>query len=105
MDRTELIVATAILLFGAFCLGFLAHWAVNRLSHVSRDDLGELDRLAEQLHAAEEARDTAIAQQKSGEARINRLESELRTATRGMHEARRETEELKAHLARHSRAR
>ena len=41
MDRTDLIAATAILLFAAFLLGFLTHWLVSRLSHVSRRDLDE----------------------------------------------------------------
>ncbi len=100
MDRTEFIAATAILLFGAFCLGFLTHWIVNRLSHVAKDDLSELERLAEALHDAEEARDAAMARHRNAEARLSQAEADLRATMEGLHEARREAEELRAWIAR-----
>jgi len=103
MDRTELIVATSILLFGAFCSGFLVHWLVNRLSHVSEDDLGEMDRMAEALHHAEETRDAALERLKSEEAtyhaRAKQADAELRAAMEGLREARHEVEMLRAELA------
>jgi len=62
MDRTELIIAIAAALFGAYLLGFLTHWVINRLTHVSDAELGQLDRMAEDLHRAEEERDAALAE-------------------------------------------
>lgn len=104
MERTEFMLATAVLLFGAFCAGLLTHWLINRLSHVSKDDLSELDRLAETLHQAEEARDAALTAQKSTEARlkarITQTEAELRAAMDALSEARHETEELRAWIER-----
>ncbi len=47
MSRTEFIVTTAIILFVAFCLGWFAHWLVHRFTRVSRNDMGELDRMAQ----------------------------------------------------------
>ncbi len=60
MNRTELILATAIILFVAFALGWFASWLVNRFTRVTRADIGELDRMAQALHEAEETRDQAI---------------------------------------------
>lgn len=104
MDRTELIVATGILLFGAFLIGFLTHWVVSRLSHVSSSELGELEAMAEALHAAEEARDTALAERVSVEARLqaqlSQTQAELRATMEGLREARHDGEALRAALAR-----
>ena len=36
MNRTEFIVATAIILFAAFMLGWFASWLIHRLSRVTR---------------------------------------------------------------------
>lgn len=103
MDRTEVIVATSILLFGAFCSGFLVHWIVNRLSHVSKDDLGEMDRMAEALHRAEESRDAALERLRNDEATYHahaqQADAELRAAMEGLREARHEVETLRAELA------
>ncbi|MCA8883639.1 MAG: hypothetical protein KDA50_07825 [Rhodobacteraceae bacterium] len=103
MDRTEFIIATAILLFGAFCLGFLTHWVTNRLSHVSKSDLSELDGMAEALHDAEEARDAARAELKDTSdtlhARLSEAEAELKAAMEGLREARRDTEELRRFIS------
>jgi len=100
MDRNELVIATAILLFGAFVLGFLTHWVVNRLSHVSKSDLSELEAMAEALHHAEEARDTAIAERIAVETRLSaqltQTDAELRAAMEGLREARHENEALRA---------
>jgi hypothetical protein len=108
MDRSELVIATAILLFGAFLLGFLSHWVVNRLSHVSKSDLSELEAMAEALHDAEEARDEALAERIAVEtrlgARLTQAEAELRAAMEGLREARHESESLRAELRRAGRA-
>lgn len=104
MDRTELIIATGILLFGAFLLGFLTHWLVSRLSHVSSSQLGELEAMAEALHYAEETRDAAMAERVSVETRlqaqVTQAEAELRAAMEGLREARHESEALRAELGR-----
>jgi hypothetical protein len=104
MDRNELVIATAILLFGAFLLGFLTHWLVSRLSHVSKSDLSELEAMAEALHDAEEARDAALAERIAVEARLgaqlSQAEAELRGAMEGLREARQESEALRGELRR-----
>lgn len=108
MDRNELVIATAILLFGAFVLGFLTHWVVNRLSHVSKSDLSELESMAEALHHAEEARDAAIAERIAVETRLGaqltQTDAELRAAMEGLRDARHESEALRAELGRVGRA-
>lgn len=99
MDRTEFIVATSILLFGAYCIGFLSHWVVSRLSHVSKDELSELDRMAEALHETEEARDALLARQKTADARIAHAEADLQAAKARLSEAQHEADELRAFIS------
>ena len=60
MNRTEFIITIAIILFVAFCLGWFANWLVHRFSRVSQSDIGELDRLAQSVHEAEEMRDQIV---------------------------------------------
>lgn len=102
MDRTEFIVATAIVLFVAFCLGYFANWVLHRFTRVSRADIGELDRMAQELHEAEETRDQAITYLQQREAKLtNQLvqsEAELRAAMEGLRDARHEAEELRAYV-------
>ncbi|MEL6550482.1 MAG: hypothetical protein AAFQ54_09575 [Pseudomonadota bacterium] len=104
MNRGELIFATAVILFVAFALGWFASWLINRFTRVSRADVGELDRLAQQLHEAEEARDQAITYLQQREAEISnqltQTEAELRAAMDGLRDARQEAEELRAQLER-----
>ncbi|MEL6700518.1 MAG: hypothetical protein AAFO58_02385, partial [Pseudomonadota bacterium] len=82
MNRSELIIATAIILFVAFALGWFANWLVHRFTRVSQSDVGELDKMAQALHEAEETRDQAITYLQQREAEItNQLtqtEAELR---------------------------
>ena len=61
MNRTELLIVTAIILFVAFCLGWFAHWVVHRFTRISADQATELERMAHDLHEAEELRDQAVA--------------------------------------------
>lgn len=107
MDRNELIIATAILLFGAFLLGFLTHWLVSRLSHVSKSDLSELEAMAEALHDAEDARDAALAERIAVETRLGaqltQAEAELRAAMDGLRDARHDSEALRTELRRAGR--
>ncbi|SNX71028.1 hypothetical protein SAMN05878503_107143 [Cereibacter ovatus] len=106
MNRTEFIIATAIILFLAFGLGWFAHWIVSRFARVS-GDMSEVDRLAQHLHEAEEARDQALVYIETREeelgTRLAETEAELRAAMEGLREARAEAEELRAHIARITR--
>ena len=59
MNRSEFIAATAIILFGAFLLGWFACWLVHRLTRPGREDIAQHGRIAHALHEAEAARDAA----------------------------------------------
>ena len=108
MNRTELIITTAAVLFIAFVLGWFAHWLVHRFSRVSGSEMGELDKMAQQLHDAEEQRDQAVAyfQQREAEMtnQLQQTEAELRAAMDGLREARQEAEELRAIIERQNNA-
>ncbi|ADE84154.1 cation:proton antiporter [Rhodobacter capsulatus] len=104
MNRTEFVIATAIILFLAFCLGWFASWLIHRLTRVTAADMGELEQMAQALHEAEEQRDQAVAYVESREAeltnQINQTEAELRAAMDGLRDARHEAEELRAYIER-----
>ncbi|MGA1181139.1 MAG: hypothetical protein ACO3U1_11110 [Marivivens sp.] len=104
MNRSEFILATAVILFVAFCLGWFASWLVNRFTRVTQADIGELERMAQSLHEAEETRDQAITylQQREAEMtnQLSQTEAELRAAMDGLREARREAEELRSYIER-----
>ena len=104
MNRTEFVIATAIILFLAFCLGWFASWLIHRLTRVTAADMGELEQMAQALHEAEEQRDQAVAYVESHEAeltnQINQTEAELRAAMDGLRDARHEAEELRAYIER-----
>ena len=104
MNRTEFIIATAIILFVSFCMGWLANWLVHRFTRVGVGDVDELERLAQELHEAEETRDQAITylQQREAELtnQLNQTEAELRATMDGLREARQEAEELRAYIER-----
>lgn len=109
MNRTEFIIATAIILFVAFGLGWFACWLMHRFTRVTQADIGELDHMARSLHEAEETRDQALAYLATREAelgsQINQKEAELRAAMDGLHDARREAEDLRQYIERVSKAR
>ena len=104
MNRTEFIIATAIILFISFCLGWFANWLIYRFTRVTKADIGELDKMAQALHEAEETRDQAITYLQQREAEISnqlsQTEAELRAAMDGLRDARRETEELRRNVDR-----
>ena len=104
MDRTNFIIATALILFAAFGLGYFANWVVHRFSRVRSGDMDELDRMAQELHEAEEARDEAIIylQQREAELtnQISQTEAELRAAMDGLRDARHEAEEMRVYIER-----
>lgn len=104
MNRTEFIIATALILFVAFALGWFASWVVYRFTRVTRADIGELDRMAQALHEAEETRDQAITYIEQREAEMSnqlaQAEAELNAAMDGLRDARREAEELRLYIER-----
>ncbi|NUB44280.1 hypothetical protein GEU84_007790 [Fertoebacter nigrum] len=104
MNRTEFIIATAIILFLAFGLGWFACWLVSRFSRIGGADMSEVDRLAQHLHEAEETRDQALLYIEQREAeltnQISQTEAELRAAMEGLRDARHEAEEMRLYIER-----
>jgi len=104
VNRTEFIIATAVILFVAFALGWFASWLVNRFTRVTKAEIGELDRMAQALHEAEETRDQSITYMQQREAemtnQLSQTEAELRAAMDGLRDARQEAEELRAYVER-----
>lgn len=104
MDRTSFILYTAVILFVAFALGWFANWLVHRFSRVSASDVGELERMSQELHEAEETRDQAITylQQREAELtnQLSQSEAELKAAMDGLRDARREAEEMRSYVDR-----
>ncbi|CUH67168.1 Membrane-bound metallopeptidase [Thalassovita gelatinovora] len=102
MNRTEFIIATAVILFVAFCMGWFAYWLLHKFTRVSKADIGELERMAQELHEAEETRDQAITYMQQREAELtNQLaqtEAELSATMDGLREARHEAEELRSYI-------
>ena len=92
MSRTEFIIATAIVLFIAFSLGWFANWLVHRFTRVAQSDVDELERMSQELHEAEETRDQAIVylQQREAELtnQLSQTEAELAAAMEGLRDAR-----------------
>ncbi|MDX5403156.1 MAG: hypothetical protein LPK02_13145 [Rhodobacterales bacterium] len=104
MNRTEFIIATAVILFVAFCLGWFANWLIHRFTRVSKADIGELEKMAQELHEAEETRDQAITYMQQREAELSnqlaQTEAELSATMEGLREARHEAEEMRAYIER-----
>ncbi len=104
MNRTEFIVAATVILFACYLLGWFTHWLLHRFTRVTGGDVGEIDRLAEALHEAEELRDQALAYMESREAelsnQIHQAEAELRAAMEGLRIARHEAEEMRGYIER-----
>ena len=104
MTSPQFVVATAVMLFIAFCLGWFANWLVHRFSRVAADDVAQLDRMSQELHEAEETRDQAITylQQREAELtnQLTQTEAELRAAMDVLRDTRQEAEEMRAHLDR-----
>ena len=104
MDHIEFIIATSVILFVAFGLGWFAFWLLHRFTRIAGADLTEVDRLAQSLHEAEETRDQALLYMEHREAelanQLSQTEAELRAAMEGLRTARNETEELRAYIDR-----
>jgi len=108
VNRTEFIIATAVVLFVAFTVGFVTCWLIQRFSRVSTADVAELDDMAKALHDAEETRDqaTTYLQQREAELtnQLSQTEAELSAAMDGLRAARTEAEELRGYIERSSQA-
>jgi len=104
MNRLEFIVATSIILFVAFGLGWFCYWILHRFSRIGAADMNEVDRLAQALHEAEESRDQALIYIEQREAeltnQISQTEAELRAAMDGLRDARHEAEDMRAYIDR-----
>ncbi|MRX49099.1 hypothetical protein GI374_01325 [Paracoccus sp. S-4012] len=98
MDREQFIVATAVTLFAAFVMGWFASWLIHRLTRATRADMGELDRMAQQLHEAEEAIATLEARESDLSSRLAAAGIELRGAMDALAESRAEVEELRDYI-------
>lgn len=109
MNRTEFIIATAIILLLAFAAGWFTYWVLHRFTRVAGGDMGEMDNLAQSLHDAEEMRDQAMLYMETREAellnQIAQTEAELRAAMEGLRDARQETEEMRGYIDRMNAAR
>ena len=84
MNRTEFVITTAIILFIAFAMGWFTNWLLHKFTKVSKSDLSEFEKMAQELHEAEETRDQAINYLRKREAKLtNKLtqtEAELNAA-------------------------
>ncbi|MEM6824644.1 MAG: hypothetical protein AAGB18_03010 [Pseudomonadota bacterium] len=104
MNRTEFIAATALILFVAFMLGWFSYWLLHKLTRINSGDMNEVDRMARELHDAEEGRDQAVIylQQREAEltSQLQQSEAELRACMEGLREARQEAEELRTYIER-----
>ncbi len=104
MNRTEFVVATAVILFVAFALGWFLHWLVHRFAPAGSGEVTDLDRMAQALGEAEEERDAAIAWARGREtelaSRLSQTEAELHAAMEGLRDARAEAEDLRTYIER-----
>jgi prophage endopeptidase len=104
MNRSEFILVAALVLFVAFLFGWFAYWLLHRLTRVSAADIGQIERMAQELHDAEEARDQAITWFQNRESELTRqlqqTEAELRATMEGLREARAEAEEMRLWIER-----
>ncbi|SFC93242.1 hypothetical protein [Tropicimonas isoalkanivorans] len=104
MNRVEFIVVTAAVLFVAFLLGWFASWIIHRVTRVTQSEMGELDKMAQALHEAEETRDQAITYMQQREAeltnQLTQTEAERQAAMDALRDTRQEAEELRAYIER-----
>ena len=102
MNRDEFIIATSVILFTTFVLGWLIGLIVRRVTRPTRADMGELDLMAQQLHEAEEARDAAVAKLEEREAamaqKLVAAEVDFQSALDSLRESRAEIEELRHYI-------
>mgnify|MGYP001813953970 CR=1 FL=1 len=104
MNGPEFIAATAAILFMAFLAGWFTHWLISRITRVTRSDIDDLDKMAQELHQAEEELDRTVIhyQQRDAELtnKLHQTEAELEAAMDGLRNARSEAEELRSYIER-----
>jgi len=109
MDRTEFIVAMAAVLFLAMAFGWFMHWLVHRFIRVKGSGMDRIDRMAKELHEAEERRDRAVENMNSREAELtgelNEAKAEARAALDSLRDLRSEADGLRAYIERVNQAR
>jgi hypothetical protein len=102
VNRTEFVIAIAVILFAAFAIGWFACWLVHRFSRVTQTDLAELEGMAQALHEAEETRDEAITYLQYREQELTtqlaQTQAELTATMDGLRDARQEAQQLRAHI-------
>ena len=88
----------------AFLAGWFTHWLISRITRVTRSDMDDLDKMAQELHKAEEERDQTISyyQQRDAELtnKLSQTEAELEAAMDGLRTSRSEAEDLRAYIER-----
>lgn len=106
MNRMQLTLTTAVILLLAFAFGWFAYWLLHRFTRVAGGDVAEMDRLAQALHEAEEARDQAILYLEQREAelmgQIAQTSAELRATMEGLRDARTEADDMRGYIERMS---
>lgn len=104
MTRDDFIIATALILFAAFVLGWFSCWLIGRLTRPGRAEFARHHQLAADLHAAEAARDQAVAESKQREAALHErlafATSELNQSRTALEDATVEIEELRDYIER-----
>ena len=108
MNGTEFVAATAAILFVAFLAGWFTHWLISRITRVTRAAMDDLDKMAQEVHRAEDERDNAITYMQQREAeltsRLSQTEAELSAAMEGLGAARAEAEDLRDYIERVNQA-
>ena len=92
MNRTEFVIAIAIILFIAFGLGWFAYWLIHRFTRVSKSDMGELERMARSGDHLSPTKRSGIDQS------VGPDRSRTSAAMEGLREARHEAEELRGYI-------
>lgn len=104
MNRNEFILATAIILFAAFALGWLASWLFLRLNRVTPMQMDELEKLSQQLHEAEAERARAIRTLELREAQLiedlGRAQNETQVLKENLRESHAEVQDLRDYIDR-----
>jgi len=107
MNREELVILIALVLFFSFILGWLMRWAYGKMGKVNSANMTDVDDLANRLHEAEIQRDEATQRLNDQEweytNKVTQTEAELQAAMEGLGEARREAEDLRMQLKRKSK--
>ncbi|MDO5641012.1 MAG: hypothetical protein Q4G26_01305 [Paracoccus sp. (in: a-proteobacteria)] len=105
MTRDDLIIATALILFAAFVLGWFSGWMITRLTRPGRAEIARHHQLAAEFHSAEAAHIAAMAEAKEREAALHErlafVGSELAQSRAALEDATTEIEELRDYIDRH----